>query len=730
MPITIEKYREKRTPEAMKNTTGPLLDQIRDFIEVLNDSDYSDTSYLKEELTPYIKALENLTSNNPEKFTKENIETLNGFYAFLKKDIKGNNVFSLLLLDNGLHLNDLDDSLNALKNIMEYTDEEFNLTTLKNSYSISNMGEAERKINVKEINNYDQLMAEKEKGKNFLEPGCREAKAVDSMLSEMSKAVNNKVIEDKVVKGKVTDSLKLYYDALKTIKEAPSSEKTTDEEKNKVTDALKTMSGFSKFLTDGVDKTNYQRLKDAGINMTVIDSGLKVVNKTLVKGIDAKSIKEAKPKMKTKELTALEFINSYKDFFRKNAGTVKGREDYPEKFYAKIMAARLLVNSERGKEETLKRNTTNIAIDKKADELLENETFKKFMETLKDPKVLREVESWMTSKYDHGGKLDDLFKTWLCNRPAGELDNSKLLERYMPTNLERIEALQKKAEAKMKKHEVPDKEMAEIILLRTSSKIERNQKDKLKNTRVNTDFPLGKAVDKLIKEPAISTLKVDSPAMKLLNEGHGGKMMEELKKSDKIELCPRLRNVLKVDYLANSDKHRLLKDRMEYIKNVAGLVLFDLDEELKKGKPDQKQIDKLKNLGKDLLYEELALTDIYKDTQAHPNNLQLSSTKNVYQSKGLADVAPTYESNPKHPGQILILDAVTNRARNMKADVNFGLSFLPLDDKLENLASIKKELETLKNAKDFGEIKDHCSKVLEAGQPKDMEKHPVLPAQL
>ena len=53
-----------------------------------------------------------------------------------------------------------------------------------------------------------------------------------------------------------------------------------------------------------------------------------------------------------------------------------------------------------------------------------------------------------------------------------------------------------------------------------------------------------------------------------------------------------------------------------------------------------------------------------------------------------------------------------------------------MDNRLYNGISIKKELETLKNAKDFGEIKDHCSKVLEAGQPKDMEKHPVLPAQL
>ena len=701
MPITIQDYKLKRSKENMP-ITREKLDKIEPLLEYMIHSNGEDTSYLKGELTPYITALQNLTSVNPDKFTQNDLDTLNGFYNFLQKDINDINVFSRLAHDNGLLLTAFNEPLNALKDIMGYTDNEFNINTLIESYRVNNHT-ATRVINTKEVTGYEQLMAEKEKGKNFLEPGCRDAKAVEEMLSEMKKAIDAKTIE----------GLQTYYDAIITIKDAPKKD-ASEEQKNNVAAALNTMKGLPAFLTAGIDKTNYQRLTDAKLDMDKFDAGLKAVDKVLLKGIDPDEIKRTAPKLKTQKTTALQYINDQKDTLKKYSRTLHNSADYPVKFYARIMAARLLANSKRRNEDSLKAETTNIDIMRKADELLENKSFKQFMKILDNPKVLKEVESWTMSKYSHGGKLDDLFTSFLANQPAGKMENSKLLERYMPSNLMRIEALQKKAEEKLNSHQAPDKEIAEIILLRSSAGIKRDEKNKLKNTKVMTNFDLESAVDKLSKEPAITRNRIDSKQITLVKEGHGGLMMEEMKKNRFVLHSPLIRNVLNVDYNAFSDQFKTPSDRMEYLRDVAKLVVFDLTEELKKKTPNEEKVNKLTNIGKDVLFEELALADISNEMAKNPGNLTLFSEKNIFLNGNKTEKAPTFTRNPKTNTDELIPESLKNRRENKKWDENLMGNYLPLDENKKQTKSVLEELEKLSNAKNYPEIKKYCKNVEDA----------------
>ena len=187
-----------------------------------------------------------------------------------------------------------------------------------------------------------------------------------------------------------------------------------------------------------------------------------------------------------------------------------------------IMAVRMLANSVRGDKKSLTgKMLTAAAIAEKAEALKENKTFREFV--LDDPKAVSAARS------GHGGALDDMFKKFLKEQPAGELVNDPLLARYMPTVKERIELLQEQ----LPNHPTRLCEtVAEIVVLRNLAHAERG---KAEAASLNKPIPmdergsLKKDVDRLHRDNAVLAMvykvKLDA-AFAMIAKEHGGEMVE------------------------------------------------------------------------------------------------------------------------------------------------------------------------------------------------------------
>ena len=251
--------------------------------------------------------------------------------------------------------------------------------------------------------------------------------------------------------------------------------------KEKIIKALTTLDGFEDFLKqmpEGSEKTNYQLLVEKGGRMGAgkdkFDRMVAQLNDAVGLAIDLpvlqteapvrkeaepekapgngrKNGSAAQPEAQPKSRSAARWIEDWK----RQAAAESKKEDYPAAYYAKIMAARMLANSKRGKAKRLKdTRLTEEQIEAKAKELRENGLFGRFIQSLRDNGQKR-AKAEAAVGAGHCGGLDDMFKEFLLKLPAGELKNEKLLNRYMPTAKDRIEELQQQVELKQKKISTP-----------------------------------------------------------------------------------------------------------------------------------------------------------------------------------------------------------------------------------------------------------------------------------
>ena len=198
--------------------------------------------------------------------------------------------------------------------------------------------------------------------------------------------------------------------------------------------------------------------------------------------------------------------------------------------FAHIMAARMAGGAVRKDASSLNKPITIEEIDAKADILLGNSQFMDFMGKMKEPDVLSMAQKMAVK--GHGGGLEDMFKSYLCTRPAGELSNDPELSRFMPDVKNRIEALQKHAQIKMKKGKAPVKEAAEVMMLRDMVGAERGDKSALEQP-IPTDKDLVTGVAEIAADADFQkTIAKNAVASKLV-KGHGGKMIEEGKEMTK-----------------------------------------------------------------------------------------------------------------------------------------------------------------------------------------------------
>ena len=232
--------------------------------------------------------------------------------------------------------------------------------------------------------------------------------------------------------------------------------------------------------------------------------------------------------------TAAKWIESYKTLIgmQIKIGNNKG-SNYPEAFIARIMAAREISKSVRGKASTLGVEMNERQIVDRAAKIMANESFKDFAAELKKPENLAKVESIFTKKHSHGGELDDMFREHLRTLPAGKLDNDPDLKRWMPTVKQRIEALQGQAQKSLKAGKEVYREAVEIITLRVMVGAKRGGEG------LNVPVPVRDGKNGVSLSEKVIT-DADLPknreafdkadGAKYICSGHGGKMIENIAK--------------------------------------------------------------------------------------------------------------------------------------------------------------------------------------------------------
>ena len=221
----------------------------------------------------------------------------------------------------------------------------------------------------------------------------------------------------------------------------------------------------------------------------------------------------------------IEEIKAERAFAKPNPETNRMELDADK--IAKILVIRDLANAERGNQKNLKNCTLRETQVRTAARILkEDQTFRTFIQTLNnDPAKYRAALNAANS--GHGGGLDDMFKAYIKNLPAGQMSNAAPLKRYLPTVIDRIEILQKQAK---KKPELRAAAAAETIALRNLARAQRDTKQRLEKTipTRKTDV-LGKETRALLDDKNLTAYLGTRTVQNLLQNGHGGKMLERVR---------------------------------------------------------------------------------------------------------------------------------------------------------------------------------------------------------
>ena len=288
-----------------------------------------------------------------------------------------------------------------------------------------------------------------------------------------------------------------------------------------------------KQLEDAIKKAEEFLNIDLGDGKTVGDFG----RENKLRGNFDKLMKRAgeiaNPELEAEKKTAAKWIEDYKAELGNRIRSNQKGDNYPAADIARIMAARELSKSVRGKASSLGVEMSERQIADRAAAIMANKSFKDFAAELKKPENLAKVESIFTKKHSHGGELDDMFREHLRTLPAGKLDNDPDLKRWMPTVKQRIEALQGQAQKSLKAGEEVYREAVEIITLRVMVGAKRGGEG------LNVPVPVRDGKNGVSLSEKVIT-DADSPknrkafdnadGAKYICSGHGGKMIENIAK--------------------------------------------------------------------------------------------------------------------------------------------------------------------------------------------------------
>ena len=336
--------------------------------------------------------------------------------------------------------------------------------------------------------------------------------------------------------------------------------------------------------------------------------------------VEPVKINKSAPDIKMSYITAAEYIEKIRGLsYEKNN---EGEYDYNKILdrFLKIMAARMLADSERGKRGRLDgKLVTEEMVNKKVAELKDKALVQNFLETLRDRKNTGMFENAIrAAKSGHGGGLDDMFKDYIRKLPAGDFKNEQGLERFMPTGLERIENLQEQAKKLIEREKtIPDeiKEYQRILDLNptlTHTNEYREYEKKIRNAKaelakipnakksilfeiaeIRNVMHIEKGKKSLLDKPVPTAADtIDMTVENAVNsefkkkqerffndhfadclEGHGGQMVENFKKTVKDVFC---KNTISMELLAlSAEAAELIEEYNDFFELEDDQLEFD-----------------------------------------------------------------------------------------------------------------------------------------------------------
>ena len=544
---------------AQKKLTNQEEFNLRKLASGLKNIYGDDTSLLKEnkDLDKCIKALDVLLGTNSKTAEiRKALNDLTGLTDFLKDGNEYNVNYDIILHDGDRNDNELNRAIleNGLTTLQTLTGIEIDKAAIDDARNdkiinadragINPESKITRDVVVSEVTSLEGIKAAAKIGKNFFEPGCREAKNVENMLSQLKDAYGyleyniQLAQEGNRASGleydesvKLKDKIDEFRNAVETIRKAGADDSNvTSEEAEK---ALNTVKGMPAFLMGSLEKTNYERLTACGVDSNAFENGMNALEKALKTGIDMDKIANAEAKPNS-QFKANQSIEGEQDYIKTHKDQLISDSDLFKQTITKIMATRMNVNSVLGKGKSLDVWTSSASVEKTEQKLLGNQHFREFLSTLaQDPKKVKLALS--AARSGHGGGLDKMFTAYLKTRPAGQLQNSPDLKRYMPTVKSRIEFLQNKAaESYNKNRKAPVPEIAEIVALRYLSTSKTTQKPIL-DAKIPANNELTERVAKYVKSAKFSA-RCESPAiLNYVRKGHGEVMQKNMLDMVKLE---------------------------------------------------------------------------------------------------------------------------------------------------------------------------------------------------
>ena len=362
---------------------------------------------------------------------------------------------------------------------------------------------------------------------------------------------------------------------------------------------LEKLSGFYDFLRQGEPDSNYRKLanyiQSQGYSKSELDEGLRLLSNEVELGLNGSVLGFEPQEQKRDEPQLIELEGTSTSAWIRD--TVKSGQLYktgpggmgrvPDvDQLVRVMAARYAADSERGNREKLDSTPfVKEQVDKMASILKSDKSFQQFLGHLQDPnrpELLQEAVS--AASAGHGGQLDDLFTKYLANKNPGELANTPLINRYMPTALQRIEALMEKAKDPTADHAAI---AAEIVVLRNKVQAEKGKKSSLKvKIPADEQLSLQKDVNALKNDPEFRAFFEGNKTQFLedLGKGHGGDLVQHMvewavdRERNKSELGMDAKRIL---------KHNTRGGQMEELRNRAQEIKEKLENEKYLGKNER-----------------------------------------------------------------------------------------------------------------------------------------------
>ena len=194
------------------------------------------------------------------------------------------------------------------------------------------------------------------------------------------------------------------------------------------------------------------------------------------------------------------------------------------------MAIRMLADAKRHDSSSLGKELSENEIKEAENKLLQNHHFQEFVDDIsKYGKAFEKVKANIFE--GHGGRVEDAFRNYLRDLPAGRLDyTDPTLQHFMPTAAQRIEALQTKVKENRKQNRSISSETAEIVALRKNVHAEKGKKSTLQKT-IPVSENIKKDMETLERDIAFCMSTSNNKVYDAIVHGHGGGITEQVLKA-------------------------------------------------------------------------------------------------------------------------------------------------------------------------------------------------------